>query len=155
MTDEQFSRNIEIVRIVLKDLSFETPMGQDVFTGDWQPDYSLNLQLRNTQLGDDLWEVILLATVRAKVKAGVAFLIEAHEAGVFKTQGLEGKPLNRALATEAPMLIFPYLRETVDNVATKGGFPPVSLQPYDFVARYNPNDEQLSGGSGLSTSEGS
>ena len=74
---------------------------------------------------------------------------------MFKTQGLEGKPLNRALATEAPMLIFPYLRETVDNVATKGGFPPVSLQPYDFVARYNPNDEQLSGGSGLSTSEGS
>ena len=153
MTDKQFSRNIEIVRIVLKDLSFETPMGQDVFTGDWQPDYSLNLQLRNTQLGDDLWEVILLATVTAKVKAGVAFLIEAHEAGVFKTQGLEGKSLSRALATEAPMLIYPYLRETVDNVAARGGFPPVSLQPYDFEARYTPVDPQQTDGSGSSADD--
>ncbi len=38
---------------------------------------------------------------------------------------------------EAPMLIYPYLRESLDNVVTRGGFPPVKLQLYDFEARYH------------------
>ncbi len=144
MTDEQFSRNIEVERIVLKDLSFETPMGQDVFAGEWRPDYTLQLELRQDNLGEDLWEVVLLATVTATVEAGVAFVIEAHAAGVFKTPGLVGgKSRRHALQIEAPSLIYPYLRETIDSVAIRGGFPPVSLQVYDFEARYKEIEEKL------------
>ncbi|MAF84098.1 MAG: protein-export chaperone SecB [Gammaproteobacteria bacterium] len=136
MTDEQFSRKLSIERIVLRDMSFETPMGQDVFAGTWKPDCELNLQLRNVRLAEDLWEVILTATINAKVENGVAFLIEAQQAGVFKVPDLEPESLSRALAIEAPNLIYPFLRESVDNMAARGGFPPVNLQLFDFEARY-------------------
>jgi len=145
MTDEEFSRNVSVVRIVLKDLSFETPMGAEVFSGEWQPDYELNLQLGNARLDADNWEVILKVTVTARVEKGVAFLIEAHEAGVFNIPGLQDEPLHRALEIEAPMLIYPYLRETVNSVAARGGFPPVNLRLFDFEARYEARKRLQSG----------
>lgn len=148
MSNNQSTKDFNIKRIVLKDLSFEAPMGQVVFTKDWQPDYDVRLDLRYARLADKLWEVILTATVTAKLENSIAFLIEAQKAGVFKVADLEPESLRRVLTLDAPSLIFPYLRETVDNVAVKGGFPPVGIQPPDFEASYENADpaETSSGG---------
>ena len=42
----------------------------------------------------------------------------------------------------APSLLFPYLRETIDSLAVKGGFPPISLQPINFEALYRQAAQQ-------------
>lgn len=136
MSDKQPSRKFEIERIVLKDLSFETPLGHSVFTGTWNPEFELGLDMRNVHLANDAWEIIVRATVTAKVEAGTAFVIEAEVSGVFNVPGLAREELHRMLAVEAPNLIYPYLREAVDNVAARGGFPPVNMQRFDFEAQY-------------------
>jgi preprotein translocase subunit SecB len=132
MTDEQSSKELLIQHIVIKDLSFETPMGRKVYSLDWQPVYSWTLDLSNDRVADNLWEVILSATITAKLGTGVAYLIETQQAGVVKVVDLEADRLAQVLAVDAPQLIFPYLRETIDNVVVKGGFAPVGLMPPDF-----------------------
>lgn len=136
MPENQSPRKFQIERIVLRDLSFETPLGHDVFTGVWKPDYQLSLDMRNRHLANDAWEVVITATVTAKVEKGIAFAIEAQVSGVFSMPDMDRETLHRALAVEAPNLIYPYLREAVDNVAARGGFPPVNLRLFDFEARY-------------------
>ncbi len=136
MTDEQPPSISEIKRIFLMDLSFETPMGQAVFDREWRPEFKVRLDLRSRSLAENLWEVVLTATVTATLETDVAFLIEAQQVGVFEVVGQNLEPKRRLLAIDAPKLVFPYLRETVDSVATKGGFPAVGLQPPDFETWY-------------------
>ena len=35
-----------------------------------------------------------------------------------------------------PNILFPYARETVDNIVTKGSFPPLMIAPVNFEALY-------------------
>jgi preprotein translocase subunit SecB len=134
MTDEQSSSEFDLKRIVVKDLSFEAPMGHSVHAQDWKPIYSWNLEIRYDRLADKLWEVILSATVTAKLEANIAYLIEAQQAGIVEIAEMEANRLDRILGIEVPKMIFPYLRETLDNVAVKGGFWPINLRPPDFDA---------------------
>ena len=136
MTDEQSTSEFDLQRCVVKDLSFEAPMGHSVYAQEWKPIYSWNLEIRYNRLADKLWEVILSATVTAKLEANVAYLIEAQQAGVVEMAEVEADRLDRILGIEVPKMIFPYLRETLDNVAVKGGFWPINLRPPDFDVMY-------------------
>jgi len=136
MNDDQTTEAFTLERIVLKDLSFETPLGQAVFDRPWKPDYAIRIDLTSHSLADNLWEVVVKATVTAKQDDDVAFLVEAHQAGVIAVPDMERERLREILMIEAPRMIFPYLRESVDNIAAKGGFPPPGLRPPDFAAWY-------------------
>jgi preprotein translocase subunit SecB len=138
MPDQEDAVKLQIIRIVLKDLSFETPMGQDVFKRDWQPEYKVKLDVTRGGIADGLWEVVMWVTVTASLDGDIAYVIEAQHAGVFRADGLEAgsEPLRRLLTVEAPTQIFPYLREAVENVAAKGGFPSFGLQPPDLEGWY-------------------
>jgi len=134
---EQSWENFVIERIVLKDLSFERPMGPEVFTSELQPKYSIRLELGSNRVASKLWEFLISATVTAKLGDKVAYLAEATQAGVFRiVADLDKEALRRLAAVEAPRLVFPYLRETVDNAIAKGGFPPIGLQPPNFASWY-------------------
>lgn len=141
MPDESASSSLRVERIVLKDLSFETPMGQGIFDKQWQPEYSVNLELHTAPIADNTWEVVLSATITARLAGEIAYLIEAQQAGVIELAPMDIEPRRRALAIEAPRLVFPYLRETVDSVTARGGFPAVGLQPPDFEAWFEGIDQ--------------
>jgi preprotein translocase subunit SecB len=136
MTDKRSSREFDLLRTVVKELSFEAPMGHSVYAQDWKPIYNWNLEIRNDRLSDKLWEVIVSATVTAKLETNIAFVIEAQQAGIVEIAELEANRLDRILGIELPKMIFPYLRETLDNVAVKGGFWPINLRPPDFEDMY-------------------
>jgi len=46
------------------------------------------------------------------------------------------------LLVECPRLLFPYARNILADVTRDGGFPPVLLQPIDFVALWQSNRAQ-------------
>ena len=50
------------------------------------------------------------------------------------------------LLVEVPRLIFPYARNIVSEVTRDGGFPPVVLQPIDFVALWQAKRAQAAAG---------
>jgi len=44
---------------------------------------------------------------------------------------------------ECPRLLFPFARDIVANAVRDGGFPPLLLQPVDFVALYQQKMSEL------------
>lgn len=138
MTDEnqqppggQFS----LQRIYVKDLSFESPMpiNQRLQT---QPSVQQDLNTQINKVGEEYYEVILQLTITVKQEDKVAFLVEVHQAGFFHIKGIEGPQLQHLLSTMCPNILFPYAREVVDNLATRGGFPPLMLPPINFDSIY-------------------
>ena len=134
--NEQAAQQFLVQRLYVKDISFEAPMGAKIFTKQWQPKVNVDLNTKNSAVNDDMYEVVLTITLTAKLEDETAFLVEVQQAGLFVVKGIEGEPLRRALGIMAPNILFPYLRESVDGLVIKGGFPPVGLQPVNFEALY-------------------
>lgn len=129
-----------IERVYIKDLSFEAPNSPAIFTQDWEPDTSLNLNTQVNVLGDDHYEVELHLNVTVKGKDGkTAFLVEAVQAGAFLIKGYEADQLNHLLASYCPGQLFPYAREVIANLVSKGSFPEMHLSPINFDALYAKN----------------
>ncbi len=129
-----------IERVYIKDISFEAPNSPAIFTQDWEPDTSLNLNTQVNVLGDDHYEVELHLNVTVKGKDGkTAFLVEAIQAGAFLIKGYEADQLNHLLASYCPGQLFPYAREVISNLVSKGSFPEMHLSPINFDALYAKN----------------
>ena len=140
--NEEVQQQFGVQRIFVKDASFESPMGLAVFGRPWQPKVNVDMNTKSEKVSDDSFEVVLTVTVTANLEEEAALLIEAQQAGVFLIKGLEQENLRQALGIMAPSLLFPYLRETIDSLAVKGGFPPISLQPINFEALYRQAAQQ-------------
>ncbi|MCP5184206.1 MAG: protein-export chaperone SecB [Pseudomonadales bacterium] len=128
---------VRLERIYLKDASFESPGTPDVFGEEWKPEMQVEIGTRTNSGPGSRFEVVLKATLRAKRPNGkTAYIVEVQQAGLFLVQGLAGDMLQMALATVCPNTLFPYLRESVDALVVKGGFPPLHLAPVNFDALY-------------------
>ena len=134
--DQQAQQQFAMQRIYLKDLSFEAPMGVEAFKKQWKPQVSQELNTKTNRVEDDNYEVVLTLTITVKIEEETAFLIEVQQAGLFLVKGIEGQQLAQVLNTACPQILFPYAREAVDNIVTKGSFPPLMLPPINFDALF-------------------
>lgn len=146
MAEEQAQSAAEqqfgIQRIYIRDVSFESPMGASVFKGQFSPQIKVDLNTGHEEVGEDIYEVVLSVTVTASLEDKVAFLIEVQQAGLFHIGGFEGEQLRQVLAMACPNVLFPYAREAIDDLAVRGTFPPLMLQPVNFEALYRQAVEQ-------------
>jgi preprotein translocase subunit SecB len=128
---------VRLERLYLKDASFESPRSPGVFAESWNPEMQLEINSKTNTQPDNRFEVILTVTLRAKAQGGkTAFIIEVQQAGVFLIEGVDDSVRHRVLATVCPNTLFPYVRETVDSMAVRGGFPAIQLAPVNFEAAY-------------------
>lgn len=134
---EQAPQQFVVQRVYSKDVSFESPSTPAVFTRQWQPKVSVDLNSRSEKIDDNgNFDVVLTITITAKLEEETAYLVEIQQAGIFLVRGFEGEDLRRILGTAAPGILFPYAREAIDAMCVKGGFPPVMLAPVNFDALY-------------------
>jgi len=130
-------RQVLLQKIYLKDASLEVPQAPQVFTRQWQPQIDVQVNTDVKSLDNDNFHVVLSVTVTAKLGEDVAFLAEAHQAGVFTVRGFPSNEERQAvLGGYCPGLIFPFLRETIADLVQRGGFPQLLLQPINFEALY-------------------
>ena len=126
-----------IERLFLKDSSFESPNSPEVFIKQWRPEIKEDINTRANSLGEDLQEVILTATITATLEDEmVGFIVEVQQAGIFLIQGAEPAQLSQIIGIACPNTLFPYLRESIDNLVVKGGFPALQLAQVNFEALY-------------------
>lgn len=123
-----------IQRIYLKDISFETPMGPEVFTKAYKPNIQQDLNIQANQVEEGLFEVVLLLTITARLEDRAVFLVEVKQAGLFAISGIEGPAVTQLINTACPQILFPYAREAVDGILGRGSFPPLMLAPINFDA---------------------
>lgn len=131
-----------VQRIYVKDISFEVPLGAKVFTREGQPQLNIDMSTKADHIDGDIYEIVLSITVSAKFAEETAFLIEVQQAGAFFVKGFEGDQLRKVLMIGCPKVLFPYAREAIDSLATRGSFPPLMLQPVNFEALYLQSQQQ-------------
>lgn len=130
-------RQVLLQKIYVKDASVEVPLAPQVFTRQWQPQLDVEVNTDAKVIEGDSFHVVLAITVTAKLGSDVAFLIEAHQAGVFSIRGFANDDERRAvLGAYCPNLLFPFARETIADLAQRSGFPQLLLQPINFEALY-------------------
>ena len=130
-------KQIAIQKIYVKDFSFESPHTPDVFTkSDWKPKTDLNLRSSHKSGPETTHEVVLTITIEAKEDEQIFFLVELHQAGLFHIAGYGEDEFKAIVGSYCPNILFPYARESVANIVSKGGFPEFLLQPINFDALY-------------------
>ena len=133
-----------IEKLYVKDLSLEVPGAPAVFKQQGPPKIDITMNNTAQVIEGDYYEVLVRATVTAKIEEATIFLVEASQGAVFQIRNLSGEPLEMTLGIAAPNIIFPYLRETISEAVSKAGFPPVLLQPMNFEAVYRARKEEQS-----------
>ncbi len=140
----------------VKDLSFEVPGAPQIYSQlKAQPQVSINLdvQARRVQEGQSVFEVSIViraeahdqspqANGQAANPAPTVFVAELTYAGVFTLNGLPENAIEPVLLVECPRILFPFARNILSDVTRDGGFPPVLLQPIDFVAPWQSGRNQ-------------
>lgn len=146
MTDQAPNENPEkqfsIQKLFIKDVSFESPNTPLVFTEKWQPQVDINLVNNARKAPQDLYEASVTVTVTVKNNDKTAYLIEVTQVGVFGVKGFADEEMGPLLGSFCPSVLFPYLREAVSELVTKGGFPPLLLNPVNFEALYAQHAQQ-------------
>jgi preprotein translocase subunit SecB len=126
-----------IEKIYLKDMSLEVPGAPKIFLSGEQPQIEVNIHTGASVVEPGaLYEVVLTATVTAKLTDRTVFLVEVAQAGLFHIRNLPPQDLDAVLGILCPSALLPYAREAVSGAVGRAGFPPVVLQHMDFNQIY-------------------
>ena len=130
--------NIE--KIYIKDISYEAPSVPSAFiqTQNAAAEIGIQLGVEHGALNPEqgIYEVALTVTATAKREDKNLFLVEVKQAGIFRISGVEGETLQRALEISCTNVLLPFVRETINDLVGKGGFPQLLINPINFDALY-------------------
>jgi len=146
--NQEPKQHFEIQRVYVKDISFEAPHTPQIFLQEWQPEVSIDLNVQHTEIDKNVFEVVLSVTVTAKAKDKVAFLAEIKQAGIFIIAGFPEEQQKPMLGAFCPNILFPYAREVISDIVTRGSFPQLILAPINFDAYYQQQQSQTAAAEG-------
>ena len=128
---------INVLAQYVKDLSFENPNApRSMAPSTQQPAINIQINVDAAPMSETDVEVTLRLEGRAESQGMLLFSVELQFCGVFRIQNVPADSLQPLVLIECPRLLFPFAREIIANVTRNGGFPPLLLEPIDFVALY-------------------
>ncbi len=135
---EEKAPQLNVLAQYIKDLSFENPNAPRSLqsTQQQQPEIKVQINVAANPLVEPDYEVVLTIEGKAETGATVLFSFELTFAGVFRIQNVPQESIHPVLMIECPRLLFPFSREIIANAVRNGGFPPLLLDPVDFVGLY-------------------
>jgi len=131
---------LNILAQYIKDLSFENPNAPaSLMTQDKQPSINIQINVTANAVAENDYEVALSIEGKAENDSTLLFGFELVYAGVFRILNVPQDSLHPFIMIECPRLLFPFAREIVATSVRNGGFPPLMLDPVDFVGLYRQN----------------
>jgi preprotein translocase subunit SecB len=128
---------LRVLTQYVKDLSFENPNAPRTLgpLSD-QPQIGVRVDVGVQRFADTDFEVTLSISIDAKSNEDVMFLVELQYCGLFRLTNIPADSLEPMLLIECPRQVFPFARRIVADVTRDGGFPPLMIDPIDFVGLY-------------------
>jgi len=140
--------NLSVVAQYVKDFSFENPGAPGTLRArNTQPSINISIGVQSNPVGANEYEVELKIEARAVDGQAPLFVIELVYAGVFRFTNIPAENARPVALIECPRLLFPFARQIIADASRNGGFPPLLIDPVDFVAMYR---QQLAGEAGQS-----
>lgn len=120
-----------------KDLSFENPNApRSLQPQEGGPQINIQVNVNAQQIAEADFEVELKLEGDAKIKNEVLFAFDLKYAGIFRMRNIPQDQLHPAVMIECPRLLFPFARQIIAEAVRNGGFPPLYIDPIDFVGLY-------------------
>jgi preprotein translocase subunit SecB len=121
----------------VKDLSFENPHAPRSLTpSGQQPSINIAVNVEAAPMSETDFEVTLRLEGKAEAQGLVLYSFELVFCGIFRIANVPADSLQPFVLIECPRLLFPFAREIVATSVRNGGFPPLLLNPIDFVDLY-------------------
>ncbi len=128
---------LNVLAQYIKDFSFENPNAPRSLTPtEQQPSIGIQINVNAKPLSQTDFEVELKLEGKAELPSAVLFSFDLAYAGVFRIQNIPQENVHPLVMIECPRLLFPFAREIVASAVRNGGFPPLLIDPIDFVALY-------------------
>ena len=134
---------LNVLAQYIKDLSFENPNAPQSLSPGQQPSINIQINVNARPLAETDFEVELKLDGKADVSGNVLFAFELTYAGVFRIQNVAKENVHPMIMIECPRLLFPFAREIVASAVRNGGFPPLLIDPVDFVGLYRQRMSQM------------
>ena len=127
----------------VKDLSFEVPGAPAIYSEmqGQNPNIPIHVDINAQPLNDNTFEVVLHLKVEARLEDDRAvFVAELAYAGIF-TLNVAPEHVQPMLLIECPRMLFPFARNIIADMTREGGFPPLMIQPIDFMQLFRSRAE--------------
>jgi preprotein translocase subunit SecB len=135
---------LNVLAQYIKDLSFENPNApRSLQPTQQQPAINIQINVSAKPLAETDVEVDLKIEGKAESAGIVLFQFELIYAGVFRMQNIPQQDLHPIMMIECPRLLFPFAREIISNAVMNSGFPPLRIDPVDFVGLYRQRMAEL------------
>lgn len=137
---------LNVLAQYIKDFSFENPNApQSLQPTQQQPTINIQINVNARALAESDYEVELKLEGKADSSAGLLFSFDVVYAGIFRLTNIPQDSIHPVMMIECPRLIFPFAREVVATMVRNGGFPPLLIDPVDFVGLYQQRLAELGG----------
>jgi preprotein translocase subunit SecB len=124
----------------VKDFSFENPNAPRTYAPQQaQPAINIQINVTANNASETDYEVILSIEGKAETGQTLMFSFELVYAGVFRIQNVPQDSLHPFVMIECPRLLFPFARNIIASATRDAGYPPLLLDPIDFVGLYRQN----------------
>ena len=134
---------LNVLAQYVKDLSFENPNApRSLQQQQGNPKINIQINVNAKPMAETDFEVELKIEGRAEAPNLALFSFDLLYAGVFKIQNVPQENVHAIVMIECPRLLFPFARETITTAVRNGGFPPLMIDPVDFVSLYRQKMEQ-------------
>jgi preprotein translocase subunit SecB len=141
---EQKPPQLNVLAQYIKDFSFENPNApRSLGSSQGQPTIGIQVNVGVGQLAETDYEVSLKIEGKAEGSGTVMFAFDLTFSGVFRIQNVPQEAVAPLVMIECPRLLFPFAREIIASAVRGGGFPPLLLDPVDFVALYQQRIAQM------------
>ena len=135
----------EIQRLYIQKQSCQVPHAPGIFQQDLKdvkPETTVEMNIQNRPLGNDLFEVTLTFHVTMKIQQQTALSLEVTQAGIFKLANFETKQQEFLLGAYCPGVLYPYVRKVISDLTQSAGFMPITLPPINFDSAYQQRQQQ-------------
>jgi len=134
---QQQPQNLGVLAQYVKDLSFENPAAPQSLRGrSGNPNIAITINVQPGAVSGDEVEVELKLDVKATSGEELLFAIELVYAGLFRLTNIPADAVQPIIRIECPRLLFPFARQIIADASRNGGFPPLLIDPIDFVGLY-------------------
>ena len=133
--EPQAQPSININAQYIQDLSFENPRAPESLTVG-QPEVKVNVEVSARQNGDSRYECSLNITASAFHQDESLFVVELQYGGLFTLVNIPPDQVQPVCMIECPRMLFPFARRIIADATRDGGYPPLMIDPIDFVRLY-------------------
>jgi preprotein translocase subunit SecB len=136
------SKTFAVVNVALKYARIEISLpAYSLFQGqekqekpEWSPKVDTEIQSKTNPIKDNRHEASLTLLLTGKTQQGQSiFQIKLEQNGIFELKGFTLEEETLLLRGHAMSQIYPYASARVNELLIHAGFPPINMNPIDFV----------------------